>query len=92
MKVEIKENADTKETFVEIRCKIVNRDILKLERQIRLFSKTLFAWFTIVWLLFYTVFKEQGIELTTLPLGSWEKMLLPSALVSAARTEWGISV
>lgn len=43
MKVEIKENADTKETLVEIRCKIVNKDILKLERHIRLFSKTLIA-------------------------------------------------
>ena len=28
----------------------------------------------------------------TLPLGSWAKMLLPSALISFARTEWGISV
>lgn len=43
MKVEIKENADTKETCVEIRCKTANRDILKLERHIRLFSKTLLA-------------------------------------------------
>lgn len=28
----------------------------------------------------------------TLPLGSWAKILLPSALISFARTEWGISV
>ena len=29
---------------------------------------------------------------TSWPCGSWAKMLLPSALISLARTEWGISV
>lgn len=41
MKVGIKENPDTKETFVEIQCKIIDKDILKLERHICLYSKTL---------------------------------------------------
>lgn len=41
MIVEINENADAKETFVAIQCKIIDKDILKLERHIRLFSKTL---------------------------------------------------
>lgn len=33
---------------------------------LRNLTTSLFAWFTMVWLLFYTVFKEQGIELSTL--------------------------
>jgi DNA-binding LytR/AlgR family response regulator len=43
MKIAIKENADTTETTVEILCKIISEDILRLERHVRLFSKTLVA-------------------------------------------------
>ena len=39
-----------------------------------------------------TVADNVGKAEATLPLGSWAKMLLPSALISLARTEWGISV
>ena len=35
---------------------------------------------------------EQSMLSATLPPGSWAKMLFPSALISFARTEWGISV
>lgn len=43
MKVEIKKTSDIEEITVEILCKAVNEDILKLDRHIRLFSQTLVA-------------------------------------------------
>jgi DNA-binding LytR/AlgR family response regulator len=43
MIVELKEMKDIKETVVEILCKAIDEDILKLERHVRLFSKTLVA-------------------------------------------------
>lgn len=43
MKVEIKENSNMQEPCVEILCKVMDEDILKLEHHIRLFAKTLVA-------------------------------------------------
>src|SRR5699024_7915842 len=41
---------------------------------------------------FYHLLGQILIALGHLAIGSWAKMLLPSALISFARTEWGISV
>lgn len=43
MRIEIKENCDRQETTVEILCKAIDEDILKLERHVKLFSKTIVA-------------------------------------------------